>query len=213
MDYSQRRWSRGKKKKILKKTLINQLSWTPLLSRTLLHMFLPSKSLNSQTVLSWSLGLWRCYCSLLSRSWTPPSRGHCSLCCALPPLFVHTRFSRMSPLLSSSVTFLMKLSSIHSTNLLDWWCLVVFLFQQTATWLRCPIQTDVCKNENASSCLKKTLCTSSCSSDLWQTVTTASPSLVFPLILSHPKAELHAFSLLSHIEDNSSSSPCPACPS
>lgn len=52
-----------------------------------------------------------------------PSHSHCSQCCPWPPLFVHIRSSRTCPFFSPSTTCLRKLSSMHSSILMDCLCL------------------------------------------------------------------------------------------
>lgn len=58
-----------------------------------------------------------------------------------PSLLVKTRSSSTSLLISSSTTYIRKLSSTHYRNCLHLVCLAVLLIQQISGWFKYPIRT------------------------------------------------------------------------
>ncbi|KAK4829867.1 hypothetical protein QYF61_007259 [Mycteria americana] len=60
---------------------------------------------------------------------------------------VTNRSSIASPLVELSITWLKKLSSMHSRSLLDCLWLAMLLFQQTLGWLKSPSSTRACEHD------------------------------------------------------------------
>lgn len=120
----------------------------------------------------------------------------------------------MSSIICSSILCVRKCSSKCFRNLLDCWCPTVLPLQQIPRCLKSPTRTTVCEHEAYYSCLKASSTTFFRSSSLQQTPTKTLPILVCLLIRTQtlswficPKAEFHAFPLLSHKKGKSPSSP------
>ncbi|KAK4829131.1 hypothetical protein QYF61_002210 [Mycteria americana] len=107
-------------------------------------------------------GLPALFCSLVPEGSFPG--GPISLQPRLPPILmspisllalVTNRSGITSPLVGLSITWLKKLSSMHSRSLLDCLQLSVLLFQQMSGWLKSPSRTRGCERDASCSWRKK----------------------------------------------------------
>ncbi|XP_051465178.1 bromodomain-containing protein 9 isoform X8 [Apus apus] len=64
-------------------------------------------------------------------------------------MLARTRSTTTCLLTGSSTTWKKKLSSLHSRNHLDCWCLVVLPLQQMLEWLKSPMRTRACDHQAA----------------------------------------------------------------
>ncbi|KAK4806147.1 hypothetical protein QYF61_001073 [Mycteria americana] len=138
---------------------ICQLCSAPLSLRTLSQGFLLTNSLNSWEFAFLKFGvltiLLACPISLRTVNSTNPRLPPVLMSLISSLALVTSRSSVASPLVGLSITWLKKLSSMHSRSLPDCLQLAVLLFQQMSGWLKSPSRTRSCEREASCSWRKK----------------------------------------------------------